>query len=104
MKANWIRYRLKKDRQIYECHPLNLKEDGRLVHTRKIKWGDEWANEDVLLNPNEYEIIPQEDFFEFRRNTARQILCTLMEKESNYDDESLITKAIEITDKLIEKL
>lgn len=101
---NSIRYRLKKDGLIYECHPICLHKDGRLEHDQKIKWGDEWAKETVWLRPEEYEIIPEEDFFEFRRKTARQILCTILEKETNYTDESLIDKAIEITDKLIEKL
>lgn len=104
MKANWIRYRLKSDRQIYECSPLCLQKDGRLEHTiKRLLGGEKWANEHILLNPNEYEIIPQQDFFEFRRETARQILCTMLETGADYH-ESLIDRAIEITDKLIEKL
>lgn len=103
MKANWIRYRLKSDKQIYECSPSCLQKDGRLEHTIKRLWGEELVNDHILLNPNEYEIIPQQDFFEFRRETARQILCTILETGVDYHD-SLIDRAIEITDKLIEKL
>ena len=100
-----IRYRLKKDGKVYECHPLDFHyKDVTISHEKKVLWGDHIVTDTVILRPGDYEIIPQEDYNEFKRQTARQILCTLINKNEQDNDDVLIPRAIELTNKLIKKL
>ena len=103
MEKDQIRFRYKKTGEIFTVPRRFLFQDGTVRFTPPDEIGRNTIPR-TYIKPNEYEIIPQEDFFEFRRQTARQILCIIMQKESNYDNDSLIDKAIEITDKFIEKL
>lgn len=102
MEKDEIRFRYKKTGKIYSVPVRFLNKDGSLHFTPPDEMGGVTLPR-TYIRRDEYEIIPQEDFFEFRRNTARQILCTLLEKGEN-DYDYLTAKAVEITDKLIEKL
>ena len=104
MKEGTIRFRYKKDNKIYECDPRRFYEDGHMeVPMYKYLPGrSKPVIETVIVKPGQYEIIPEDDFYEFRRQTARQIMMMLLEKGN--DEQTSIDKAIEITDKFIEKL
>jgi hypothetical protein len=103
-----VRYRLKKDGLVYQCSPLCVKGDGTLEHRETVIWDGVKVKHWVLLKPGEFEIIPMEDYYSFRRETARQILCKLIEKSpTNADDNKntdIVDEAIRLTDNLIEKL
>ena len=102
MEKDQIRFRYKKTGEIFSVPRRFLYKDGRLNFTPPDEVDTNMFPRSSIRE-DEYEIIPQEDFFEFRRQTARQILCTLLQK-TQYDDDTLITKAIELTDKFINKL
>lgn len=99
-----IRYRYKKDGKVYECHPFDFHyKDGTIRHEQMVRWGNQMARDTVILYPDDYELIPQEDYNDFRRQTARQILCNLIGK-GEQDDDILISRAISLTDKLMKEL
>ena len=104
MDATEIRFRYKKDRKIYTIQSNRLYKDGHIEFQRPkiVPTYKEPIWENIIAWPNEYEIIPEEDFYEFRRQTARTLLLHLLEKGN--DENFAIEKAIEITDKFIKRL
>lgn len=102
-----IRYRLKSDGKVYVCRQSCLREDGILEHKKKKYYGGDeldWEFETVYLDADEYEIIPEHDIWEFRRQSAKDVLCSLIISDRHLNDDDIVNKVIELTDKLIEKL
>ena len=104
MEATEIRFRYKRDRKIYTIRPNRLYEDGHIEFTmfESVPGYSEPMQKTVIAWPKDYEVIPEEDFYEFRRQTARMILLHLLEKGN--DENYSIEKAIKITDKFIKCL
>ena len=105
MNTDTIRYRLKNDGKVYECSRRCLRSDGTLEHKERKYYGEDvWAIQTVYLKVGEYEIIPEQDFHEFRRQSAKDILCSLIMSDRSLNDDDIVNKAIKLTDKLIENL
>ena len=104
MNSDEIRFRYKKTGEIFSAPRRFFYKDGTLHFTPPDEMGGKYIPR-TYINKDEYEIIPQEDFFEFRRQTARQVLCTLLKhRDYVWNDDEVINKAISLTDKLIDKL
>lgn len=104
MKSNAIRVRIKSTKQIVEVRAQDINQYGELRLPVEKEYNGEKFYDSVVLKPNSYEIIPEQDFYDFRNNTAAKILCTLIQQKDLFNEDDLVGKAVRMTDKLIEKL
>lgn len=107
MNPSNIRVRLKSTKQIVEVDARAINKNGELyLPVKRIINGEEYIDTERLYR-DAYEIIPEQDFYDFRNNTAKDILLNLMNSSATpreEDEDNLISKAIRMTDKLIAKL
>ena len=104
MKASAIRVRLKSTKQIVEVDARDINQYGELRLPKEIIINGEKYYDSVTLKPSTFEIIPEQDFYDFRNNTARHILGILVEQDKALTDDELVDRAVSLTDKLIAKL
>lgn len=109
MRVNTIRVRLRKTKQIVECYAQDIDTNNNLyLQVEKNINGEKYYSTE-RIPPSEYEILPEQDFYDFRNQTAREVLLKLIDIDAGSDNpdndvDKLIDKAIKITDKLISKL